>query len=148
MGKNHIIKKGVVVGTICLFMLMSIPLVSSSEIPVVEEKNATPTYDTVDLYLWGGFKFHYKVVNHNNELLPCTLTFHFKNFLVTNNTWSYSFTVGPNAELSNYVDCWPMPFYRMEVLLSESGGKTLKRTGICIAGFNIFLTKEMFYNQD
>lgn len=67
---------------------------------------------------------------------------------MTNNTWSYYFTVGPNAEYSNYVDCWPMPFYRMAVLLSESGGKTLKRTGICIAGFNIFLTKKMFYKQD
>lgn len=80
IGKNHIVKKGIVVVTICLFMLMSIPLVSSSEIPVVEEKNATPTDKAVELYLWGGFRFHYKVVNHNNELLSCNLTFDFKNF--------------------------------------------------------------------
>jgi hypothetical protein len=113
-----------------------------------EEKNATPTDDAVELYLWGGFGFHYKVVNQNNESLPCKITFNMKNSLVTYNTWSFNFTVDPNDEYSNFVDCYPMLFYRIEVLLSESGGNTLKRTGITIAGFNIYLTKEMFYNQD
>jgi len=119
-------------------------------LPSVSSVNTklTPTDDLVELYLWGGFAFHFKVVNHNNESLPCKLTIDMKNFLGMENKGTFYFTVDPNDEYSSCVDGFPMPFFHIEVLLSESHGNTLKRTGITIAGFNIYLTKEMLYNQE
>ena len=148
MMEKNIHRKGLAVVVICLFLLMSVSLVSSNKIQIINEKNAPPTDGIVELYIWGGFLFHFKVVNHNNESLPCKITIDMKNFLGMENSGTFYFTVDPNDEYSSCVDGFPMPFFHIEVLLSESGGTTLKRTGITLLGFNIFLTKEIIDEFD
>jgi hypothetical protein len=133
---------------ICLFLLMPVPMISSNEIPMIEEKNVTPTEDTVELYISGGFAFHWTVVNHKDEPVSCKIDINMKNFLeMENDGWEY-FTVSPHSNYSNWNDCYPMPFFHTYVTLTAFGEKTLKRNGVTLLGFNIFLTKEIIDEFD
>ena len=128
--------------------MMSIPMISSSGIPLVDEKDATTTDDTVELYIWGGFAFHWKVVNHKDEPVSCKIDIDMKNFLgMENEGWEY-FTVSPHANYSNWNDCYPMPFFHTYVTLTAYGEKILKRNGVTLFGFNVLLTKEVIYEQN
>jgi hypothetical protein len=134
------------IGRLCIicfsFALLLLPPVSAVDI------KPKPTDDAVELYIWGGFAFHWKVVNHKDEPVSCKIDIDMKNFLgMENEGWEY-FTVSPHANYSNWNDCYPMPFFHTYVTLTAYGEKILKRNGVTLFGFNVLLTKEVIYEQN
>lgn len=134
--KNNIWKNGVVAFVIVLFLLPSVSAVESYQESLNGEND-------VELFIIGGFRFHWKVINHKDEPINGRVDIWMENFLgMGYEAGDILFTVFSHDEYSDWWDLFPMPFYRIYVTLTVYGEKTLKRTGIAILGFNIFLTKE------
>jgi len=123
---------------ISLFFIVILALPSVTAIRVASQSS-----DDVELEVRGGFAFNMKVVNHKDKPVNCSFFVEMWNFVGMYDAMTFKFSVPPKTVLSSWVDSYPMPFFFINATLTAYGEKTVKRTGIALSGFNIFLTKEI-----
>jgi len=115
--------------TIILFILPSVS--------PIENKVKKPVTDNVEIEIWGGFRFNFKVVNNNEVPIIARVNFSIRWLGTGSDNVFEPLSVEPNDTLIKSWDCGPMIHYFTTVKIT-AGQKTLIKHGFTILGFNVF----------
>jgi hypothetical protein len=143
--KKHYVRKGIAFVVIILFIGLAFTSIISGD-RKISDQVLYDYDDDVELQIWGGFRFNVRVINHKSEPINCHVEIWMENFLGMINGLRWDVVVEPGSTHYEWNDCWPMPFYRINMSVGD-GNKTLLRRGYCLLGFNVFFTKEISYNE-
>ena len=152
---NKILRRTMVLGIISIIILVSFPIVMSSEMNIsnkllrgspievpkeISKENPTNNGD-IEFKVFGFMRFFVVVTNNRDEQITVYVNYTMQFGRLGANSTLFPFPVQAKSSTFIFWDCQPMPFYFIKISCEAAGQKYIKN-GFTILGFNFFYPDE------